>query len=106
MSGHSELPWSVNFAAPDVWIETPEQFASVPMYVADIHMREDSLEAFEQRKSDAAFIVRCVNSHDELLALVRDLLHEARQHGQDYHHVTSDDLLMRASDALAKAEHP
>ena len=61
MTEHTALPWRYNESTG--WIE----YAGVPHYSVGLRLAESTA------KANAAFIVRAVNAHDELVAALPDV---------------------------------
>jgi hypothetical protein len=62
---HSPTPWAVNYAHPDVWLESESEENNL----ADVHGA-----SFEESKANAAYIVRCVNAHEALVDALKAVL--------------------------------
>ena len=76
MDKHTKLPWAVKDGRDKgfgIWIYAPEETVENdrgPSYPRQILEDED----YPEKLADAAFIVRCVNSHDALVAALEDMI--------------------------------
>ena len=68
MSGHTLLPWAVRRMGDDCFVQAkrlkPEHPYDIEIIGDDVN---EELYPVEQKMADAKFIVRAVNSHDDLL---------------------------------------
>jgi len=88
-SKHTPTPWHVVDKPDSDWLDVESE-----------HMGVCRLPRDRFASGDAAMIVRAVNAHDDLVAALRNLLHEARHFGNPEMDVAKD----AAEAALAKAE--
>lgn len=95
-------PWSVvdnrdlNGA---FWIEVEHPTVG-NVSLAEVRSGCEEADELGSPEANAAFIVRCVNSHDELVAVVQELIADAKWQNTPY------ELRAKARAALAKATTP
>lgn len=102
---HSPLPWQMKRAALPVDGEYDFAIYDEPHGVIAEVFGRSGTSVFPPAVANAAFIVRACNSHAELLAALKALLHEVSESGNAY---ARDFGWPRATDAaraaIAKAE--
>jgi hypothetical protein len=84
-STHTPTPWHSDLST----VHGPE---------IDAEYQEKQIVCSVINKADAAFIVRAVNAHEELIAMSKGLLGYATSHGM------SDDLFLKYQAVIARAE--
>ena len=101
---HSPLPWTVGEYA---WNEREIHFKEWDSFFGDYHLNK---VAEVQNKADAAFIVKCVNAHDTLVAFVNQFNNWAAQDlielgsvMSDAHRNLCETIMKQANYALAAA---
>jgi hypothetical protein len=97
-TSHTPTPWTTGISSNkkngDAWRDILADWNGKPLYLG------------EAQKNDAAFIVRCVNAHDDLVAALKDLDDCYCEAGEQLTHIQRANhrkVLMQARAALDKA---
>lgn len=98
---HSPLPWHIRKPLGERRPFDAEQIDSADRYgVAGCQ----TYAIDDSNTTNAAFIVRCVNSHDALVAALKAICDDAIGELRDPLWIVRQELILKASAALAKAE--
>jgi hypothetical protein len=94
MSGHTKLPWAISTVSADIIVNNRDNFVA--------KCGESLFIPENEQDANAAFIVRAVNAHDELVAELRNMIDIYwGEHGDGGQEPT---YIVRAKAALAKAQ--
>jgi len=85
---HTPTPWKLINEKTIVGTDHPRQG-----YVADVNLHRSNDEQQPDGDTNAAHIVRCVNSHDDLLAVVKRVYeYEMERMEKDDHHFDEEEI--------------
>lgn len=74
MSVHTPTPWRTEETESRIWIGTPKGESKLDRLILGIDIDGLKAEVIAQKRTDADFIVRAVNCHDELVAALKKAL--------------------------------